>query len=634
MSGPGTNGQNGGNAMNPTNWFGRFLGWWSTPEVSRTRMLTSRFLFDGHEQVMPPVCSSTPPVTPPEGQLKQQKEAEKQPPSDPKNTVSESRDRQQTTVISQLEFAVAAKRPATGEQKSVPVSGKIVEKARSYADSPHRRPSESAETAAEWCAQNGGRLFEDAEFSATADLIVPDPQVQWKRPTELVDAPTFGRVELPLRHDVDRPLLGTSAFLSALSIVSERPELLQRVVPSGQTFEKTKYNGEDTDRNVDERLFVAGSFHFNLWFYGHWQSLVVDDRLPVRTDGVLHSQPTNGTDFLVPLLEKALAKLIGSYSSLIAFDHETFAFLCLTGGMNSELAVREASGEHARLEREFRSGGVLMMATTKSGAEVEHLGLRSSQHYGLCGFETIGDLRLVKVLNPWRAESWKGVDVLEKVADEKKRSELKSVKDGQFWISWEDFLRLFDRLQRLFLAPELLDVCLEGGNVQPPISAAFRSDFVSVAPEFNWVVITNAWRRKLKTAGGAPGVPQNQFHRNPQYVATISSATEQPLPVLFHLFRKQRGGEAAATNSPAFGLFVFRVPEEEAERTRKFDASFFTSNPPVFYQRVFSHEICCGRFVVEPGTYLLVPTAHQPNAEGDFFLRVFVKGKVVVVDLV
>ncbi len=52
------------------------------------------------------------------------------------------------------------------------------------------------------------------------------------------------------------------------------------------------------------------AYHFRLWRLGYWNDIVIDDRLPVNTEGnlIFSYNKAFPNEFWVPLFEKALAK--------------------------------------------------------------------------------------------------------------------------------------------------------------------------------------------------------------------------------------------------------------------------------------------------------------------------------------
>ncbi len=50
-----------------------------------------------------------------------------------------------------------------------------------------------------------------------------------------------------------------------------------------------------------------------IWRYGHWQSVYIDDRLPQKNGSYVYARCSDPKEFWVALLEKAVAKLHGSY---------------------------------------------------------------------------------------------------------------------------------------------------------------------------------------------------------------------------------------------------------------------------------------------------------------------------------
>ena len=90
------------------------------------------------------------------------------------------------------------------------------------------------------------------------------------------------------------------------------PDLLQRVVPTNQTFDENDYAGKtslDVETNDDESNRL-GIFHFRFWMYGEWVDVVIDDFLPFHSDGrlVFCRNKVAKNEMWSPLLEKAYAK--------------------------------------------------------------------------------------------------------------------------------------------------------------------------------------------------------------------------------------------------------------------------------------------------------------------------------------
>lgn len=185
-------------------------------------------------------------------------------------------------------------------------------------------PSSAFEQLRQECLK-AASLYEDADFPCIQQSVFYDesPPVNfiWKRPHEITCEPKFicppgHKSPLPFETIVGK--LGDPWFVSAISLLYQSKGLFYRVVPADQSFESHEY---------------AGIFRFRIWWFGQWQEVIVDDRLPINplTNRPIFIQPLYSSVYWPALLEKAFAKLHGSYEAL---KYGTSAELLadLTGG--------------------------------------------------------------------------------------------------------------------------------------------------------------------------------------------------------------------------------------------------------------------------------------------------------------
>ncbi len=88
-----------------------------------------------------------------------------------------------------------------------------------------------------------------------------------------------------------------SWLLSAVSALAERPALLERLF-------------------ITKELNEYGIYRVKICKNGEWVTVTVDDYFPCYPLGAPIFARTQGNELWLLLLEKALAKLHGSYSSL------------------------------------------------------------------------------------------------------------------------------------------------------------------------------------------------------------------------------------------------------------------------------------------------------------------------------
>ncbi|XP_055001415.1 calpain-12 [Sorex araneus] len=479
------------------------------------------------------------------------------------------------------------------------------------------------------CLQEG-ILFRDPYFPAGPealghDLLGPDSErakgVEWKRPHEFCAEPHFICEDVS-RTDVCQGRLGNCWLLAAAASLTLYPRLLRRVVPLGQGFR----NG------------YAGVFHFQLWQFGRWVDVVVDDRLPVRNGKLMFVRSEQRNEFWAPLLEKAYAKLHGSYE-VMQGGHMNEAFVDFTGGIGEVLYLRQDIPglfpilRHALLKESL----VGATALSNRGEYRTDEGLVKGHAYSVTGTHkvTLGftKVRLLRLRNPWGRVEWNGAwsdscPRWDTLPPEWREALLVKKEDGEFWMELQDFLRHFNTVQICSLSPDVLGPSPAGGS---------------------WHIHTfqGRWVRGFNSGGSQPGA--GTFWTNPQFRLTLLEPDEEEeddddcprggrLPkctVLLSLIqRNRRRLRAQGLSYLSVGFHVFQIPEEllplwDSPRSRALLPNLLRADRSPFCARRDVSRRCR----LPPGHYLVVPSATRTGDEADFTLRIFTERRHTAVEI-
>jgi len=252
-----------------------------------------------------------------------------------------------------------------------------------------------------------GQLFEDPEFPCVDETICfsrPCPKkYEWKRPSEICGDPMW-IADGASRFDVRQGELGDCWLLAAVASLTCNQKLFDKVVDPSQNF-TTDY---------------CGVFRFNFWHQGDWQEVVVDDRLPTYRGQLVFMHSTEKNEFWSALLEKAYAKLMGSYEALKG-GSTCEAMEDFTGGVTEMIDLTQAPPNLLKIMMKAYERGSLMGCSIDADpnqVEAERPdGLIMGHAYSvtavmLADIKTArmtGQIPLVRVRNPWgNSSEWKG----------------------------------------------------------------------------------------------------------------------------------------------------------------------------------------------------------------------------------
>ncbi|XP_041634821.1 calpain-5-like [Cheilinus undulatus] len=312
-----------------------------------------------------------------------------------------------------------------------------------------------------------GALFKDPVFPASAQSLFykrePPPGLTWKRPREICKDPRLFVDGISTR-DLHQGSLGNCWMVAAISCLASEPSLWKKVIP----------DHVEQEWNPKNLNLYAGIFHFRFWRLGRWMDVVVDDRLPVSSDGVLlFCRSATPREFWSALLEKAYAKLNGCYEALEG-GNTAEALIDFTGGVSEPLSLdRESLKQHGEQRRALfqtlakaheRKALITCSIRPAEGETVESVldcGLVRGHAYGITAVrkvrlgETLQNnggmcrLFMVRMRNPWGSTDWTGAwsqgsqqwQQLSRAEREKMGLIVRDV--GEFWMDFEDFCCYF-----------------------------------------------------------------------------------------------------------------------------------------------------------------------------------------------
>eukprot|EP00945_MAST-04E_sp_MAST-4E-sp1_P004352 g4352.t1 len=370
-------------------------------------------------------------------------------------------------------------------------------------------------------------LYKDSEFPADASSLgeyeAKGQAVFWVRGNDILapleDVNGDGKIEANERKgghahlfqdgvtpsDICQGMLGDCWLLSAIACMAEFPGLIENLFSEKVFSHRGKYTIRLFNPSVNDFVHVT-----------------IDDRFPCTSKEnptPMFTKPNpRGGELWTMLLEKAFAKLCGSYGSLEG-GYSLWGLHVMTGDPvvkwhrdnkakqwePFELRIDEEKEgtdscsffSHSQLQKEndsiffklllkydhsqciLSAGSHGVDNTRKEGRpEDKDGGIVPGHAYSIIKVRQIGRHRLLCLRNPWGKFEWKGDWSDHSPLWDKEikvrlllRPDRKNDDDGIFWMSFEDFLKYFDGVDVCFRTTGMSDLSLhvheEYGNCGP-----------------------------------------------------------------------------------------------------------------------------------------------------------------------
>jgi len=424
---------------------------------------------------------------------------------------------------------------------------------------------------------------------------------QWKRPHEIVSNPVFIN-DTEAHLDITPGKMGDRWLVSCLGVLYLSKGLFYRVVPADQCFENPYY----------------GVFRFRLWWCGEWVEVLVDDRLPT-INGKLAFLQSNSNSFWPGLLEKAYAKLHGSYEAL-KYGTLLDGLADLTGGITENVPIKVDSNIirppllHALLDTtSIVTCTINNAVNTQLRNQVDVLpnGISLGTNYRLCSLDKaetlVGDtVQLVRLRDPFATATfgttsgfngdWSSFSATwERVTVQERDRLLGQLDVGEFWISFMDLTQTFTHLECVHLDSDT-------ARDEPSLSDKNRK----------WLMrlYQGAWKRGV-TAGGCRNNPDS-FHINPQLQLFLTEREDVIISLNQHSVMEPK----------VIGFTLYNLSNVQNKVTECLPKSFFKKHKSLVNSQYTNSRQVSHRCTLDPGRYLIMATTFEPAEESAFSVRV------------
>ena len=470
-------------------------------------------------------------------------------------------------------------------------------------------------------------------------------------------------------NDVVQGGLGDCWFVSALSVIATKDYLLRG--------EFSKHILDDGIIDEEETVMLStgvyppifhtfrnkGIFCFKFYKNFKWRYVIIDDRLPCQKVYNINQTPTliygkcrAPNEFWVPLIEKAYAKMHGSYKSLISgfIDDglvdltgltakklfitkdmlsdskkidELWKFLKETNsiGFDDEKEQKTQSGKTVTAKIFTRNKSMMGCGVEPKGKAVEtevvidnhHTGILAGHAYSILDVFEIPKpkgrkrkiSRLLRIRNPWGRKEWNGKwsddsnetqkngerieEILNKKYEGTSEKIVLSQEDGTFLMCFSDFRKIFNKLY----------ICVN-----------YKPSFIGIRIHSKWTQIDS---------GGLPinNTPQEfaDFPKNPQYYFTMAKEGKMYINLIQNDGRLTGARYPFSSSVKKAILILFST--KNGKRVENLNSKITMTE--IIQNRIINLEIN-----LQKGEYIVMPATMSKGEYADYCLEFFFEDKL------
>ncbi|CAF1171562.1 unnamed protein product [Rotaria sp. Silwood1] len=298
--------------------------------------------------------------------------------------------------------------------------------------------------------------FVDDQFPPSSRSIGNiDHSFQWLRISDIASSSKGDHLldwtvySSPEPSDIQQGLLGDCWLLAALALITERPKMLQHIVLT---------------KTVNEQ----GVYLIRLCHHGLWKTIIIDDCFPCAKDNQLAYSKASGRQLYVPLIEKACAKLFGSYADLIG-GHTEEGLQLLTGApsirinLNPHDCILDSQIAWAKLLSACEARLLIGAATGRTDVneeEYERVHINRNHAFSILAAYFLSEISMqfVLVRDPHARVDYKEDIITSSILTQLNSMISFHLPSGAFWISWPVFLQFFESITISSYASDYYDI--------------------------------------------------------------------------------------------------------------------------------------------------------------------------------